>query len=65
MKLEHCISCEEFIPPFTKKPDTFGKSRDRIAGTKIKFIIDISDLEPLNLAYKSSNTEEDVIIHVF
>lgn len=32
---------------------------------EIKFIIDITDLEPLNLAYKSSNTEEDVIIRGF
>lgn len=32
---------------------------------EIKFTIDITDLEPLNLAYKSSNTEEDVIIRVF
>lgn len=32
---------------------------------KAKFIIDISDLEPLNLAYKAAKTEEDFIIHVF
>lgn len=51
-----------FIP---KKSDTFGKSTERISGMKIKFIIDISDLEPLNQAYKSSDTEEDVIIPVF
>lgn len=56
------LQCEEFTG---KIRIALANPHTEFAGVKIKFIIDIADLEPSNLASESSSTEEDVIIRVF
>lgn len=49
----------------TVNTGAFAKSAYRAVVMEIRFITDIADLEPLNLAHKGSSTEEDVLTPAF